>query len=170
MLFNFVAQPTFLSMEWIQLSRKQLQYWSKHFMCICVFCWCAHFGCFWKWRIVGSSCIGSCLDNGASQRDSSQCPSSGMSFHKGGTCTQPNPQEFQPSQLSHSPWPSGLKEEAQFRLRISSWSSTFFRVSHHRMCPQFTVFTVQTSEFQPCMPTILKLFVLQQTCTVVTCR
>ena len=88
---------------------------------------------------MDSSCTGSCLDNAVSQRDSSLCPFLGMSFHTGGTCTQPNPQEFQPSQYSHSPWPSGLKE-AQFRLRSLGWKDTFFRVFHHRMCSLFSPF------------------------------
>ena len=117
---------------------------------------------------MDSSCTGSCLDNAVSQRDSSLCPFLGMSFHTGGTCTQPNPQEFQPSQYSHSPWPSGLKE-AQFRLRSLGWKDTFFRVFHHRMCSLFSPF-LQTPVLQSCMPTILKLIVLQQTSTTTHCR
>ena len=115
------------------------------FMCICAFCWCAHFDYFWKRKTVDSSCIGSCPDNAMSQRDWSLCPFLGMFFHRGGTWTQPNPQEFQPSQYSHSPWPSGLKE-AQFKLRSLGWHDAFFRVFHHRMCSLFSP-SLQTSAF-----------------------
>ena len=97
-----------------------------HFMCICAFYWCAHFDCFWKRKTADNSRIGSCPDSATSQRDWSLCPFARRSFRTGGTWTQPTPQEFQPSQYSHSLWPSGLKE-AQFRLWRLGWNGTFFK-------------------------------------------
>ena len=131
---NFLCWPFLLLLN----QDATLQFWSLHFMCIYAFCWCAHFYYFWRKKTADSSCTGSCPDNAMFQRDLSLCPFLGMSFHTGGTWTQPNLQEFQPSQYSHSPWPSGLKE-AQFRLRsFLGWKDAFFRVFHHRMCSLFS--------------------------------